>query len=212
MSKKDRLKAQKAKQDRLKKQAELEEKREKEEFEEGRKESRSVRKMKKKGGIKDEGVYYLILKLLMLAGYGYSVFFYGFITIIGITGKYIEPTPPKWVLWAFVAGVAAMTAGLFLTFFKKYFIAFPLCIGGMAAYLKGGSYLINKIKDYFATHTVEPALMDMDKDYMLRFYPVTVIGVISFALLVITVIRLMLIRKRKQQIKDSAPVKSIVED
>ena len=212
MSKKDRLKAQKAKQERIRRQAELEEKREKEDFEEGRKESRSVRKMKKQGGIKDEGVYYLILKLLMLAGYGYSVFFYGFITIIGIVGKYIEPTPPKWVLWAFVAGVIAMTAGLFLTFFKKYFIAFALCVGGMAAYLKGGSYLINKIKDYLATHTVEPDLMDMDKDYMLRFYPVIVIGVISLALLVITIIRLILIRKRKQLIKDSAPVKSIVED
>ncbi len=212
MSKKDRLKAQKARQDKQKKQAELEERLEKEEYDKGEKQSRSVKKMKKQRGIKDEPFYYLILKLLMLAGFGYSAFFYGLITIIGITGKYIEPTPPKWVLWFFVGSVAAMTAGLFLTFFKKYFIAFAFNVGGMAFYLKGGSFLINKIKSYLETHTVEPDLMDMDKTYMWRFYPVILIGVLSAVLLVITIIRLILIRKRQQLIKDTAPVKSIVED
>lgn len=212
MSKKDRLKAQKEKQDKLKKQAELEEKLEKEEYDKGKKESRSVRKMKKQRGIKDEPAYYLVLKLLMLAGFGYSAFFYGLITIIGITGKYIEPTPPKWVLWFFIVSVMSMTAGLFLTFFKKYFLAFGFNIVGMALYLKGGSYLINKISSYLETHTVEPDLMDMDKTYKWRFYPVILIGVLAAAFLIITIIRLILIRKRQQLIKDTAPVKSIVED
>lgn len=212
MSKKDRLKAQKQKQERLKKQAELDEQKEKKEFESGSKESKAVRKMKRQRGIKDEPVYYMILKILMLAGYGYSVFFYGSITIIGILGKYIEPTPPKWVLWMFIGSWIGITVGLFLSFFKRYFSAFVLCEGGMIAYLQGATYMIEKIQLYLRSHTVEPELMDMDKEYMLRYYPVGIIGFISFVLLVITVIRLILIRRRKQQIKDSAPVKSIVEE
>ncbi|MBR1423255.1 MAG: hypothetical protein IJ571_07445 [Ruminococcus sp.] len=212
MSKKDRLKAQKQKQEKLKKQAELDELKQKEEYESGSKESKAVRKMKKQSGIKDEPFYYMILKIIMLLGYGYSVFFYGSITIIGILGKYIEPTPPKWVLWVFIGSWITITAGMFLSFFKRYFSAFVLCIGGMIAYLHGANYMIEKIQMYLRTHTVKPELMDMDKEYMLRYYPIGIVGFISFVLLVITVIRLLLIRMRKQQIKDTAPVRSIVEE
>ena len=40
------------------------------------------------------------------------------------------------------------------TLFKKYFLAFGFNIVGMALYLKGGNYLINKISSYLETHTV----------------------------------------------------------
>lgn len=71
-----------------------------------------------------EPVYYLILKLLMIVPFAYSGFFYGGVTIVGIMGKYIEPVPPKWVLWAMSAGVVVMFAGILFAFFKN--ISFPL--------------------------------------------------------------------------------------
>ena len=121
MSKKDRLKAQKEKQDRLRKEEELEEQREREEARE--RQSRSAKKMMKKAKRtkpNGEPVYYLILKLLMIVPFAYSGFFYGGVTIVGIMGKYIEPVPPKWVLWAMAAGVVVMFAGILFAFFKKY--------------------------------------------------------------------------------------------
>ena len=86
MSKKDRLKAQKEKQDRLRKEEELEEQREREEARE--RQSRSAKKMMKKAKRtkpNGEPVYYLILKLLMIVPFAYSGFFYGGVTIVGLS-------------------------------------------------------------------------------------------------------------------------------
>lgn len=212
MSKKDRLKAQKEKQDRLKKEAELEEQREREEARE--KQSRSSKKMMKKAKrVKPNGepVYYLILKLIMIVPFAYSGFFYGGVTIVGIIGKYIEPVPPKWVLWAMAAGIVAMFAGILFAFFKKYIVSFVLSVGGTVSFLKAGGYLIKRIQDKLSTTAVDQSLQNMDKEYMWRFYPIIGVAVISTVLLICTVIRKLMERKRLQRERDNAPVESIID-
>lgn len=212
MSKKDRLKAQKEKQDRLKKEAELEEQREREEARE--KQSRSAKKMMKKAKrIKPNGepVYYLILKLIMIVPFAYSGFFYGGVTIVGIIGKYIEPVPPKWVLWAMAAGIVAMFAGILFAFFKKYIVSFVLSVGGTVSFLKAGGYLIKRIQDKLSTTAVDQSLQNMDKEYMWRFYPIVGVAVISTVLLICTVIRKLMERRRLQRERDNAPVESIID-
>ncbi|WP_302211077.1 hypothetical protein [uncultured Ruminococcus sp.] len=212
MSKKDRLKAQKEKQDRLKKEAELEEQREREEARE--KQSRSAKKMMKKAKrVKPNGepVYYLILKLIMIVPFAYSGFFYGGVTIVGIIGKYIEPVPPKWVLWAMAAGIVAMFAGILFAFFKKYIVSFVLSVGGTVSFLKAGGYLIKRIQDKLSTTAVDQSLQNMDKEYMWRFYPIIGVAVISTVLLICTVIRKLMERKRFQRERDNAPVESIID-
>lgn len=212
MSKKDRLKAQKEKQDRLKKEAELEEQREREEARE--KQSRSAKKMMKKAKrVKPNGepVYYLILKLIMIVPFAYSGFFYGGVTIVGIIGKYIEPVPPKWVLWAMAAGIVAMFAGILFAFFKKYIVSFVLSVGGTVSFLKAGGYLIKRIQDKLNTTAVDQSLQNMDKEYMWRFYPIVGVAVISTVLLICTVIRKLMERKRLQRERDNAPVESIID-
>lgn len=212
MSKKDRLKAQKEKQDRLKKEAELEEQREREEARE--KQSRSAKKMMKKAKrVKPNGepVYYLILKLIMIVPFAYSGFFYGGVTIVGIIGKYIEPVPPKWVLWAMAAGIVAMFAGILFAFFKKYIVSFILSVGGTVSFLKAGGYLIKRIQDKLNTTAVDQSLQNMDKEYMWRFYPIVGVAVISTVLLICTVIRKLMERRRLQRERDNAPVESIID-
>lgn len=212
MSKKDRLKAQKEKQDRLKKEAELEEQREREEARE--KQSRSAKKMMKKAKrVKPNGepVYYLILKLIMIVPFAYSGFFYGGVTIVGIIGKYIEPVPPKWVLWAMAAGIVAMFAGILFAFFKKYIVSFVLSVGGTVSFLKAGGYLIKRIQDKLSTTAVDQSLQNMDKEYMWRFYPIIGVAVISTVLLICTVIRNLMERRRLQRERDNAPVESIID-
>lgn len=212
MSKKDRLKAQKEKQDRLKKEAELEEQREREEARE--KQSRSAKKMMKKAKrVKPNGepVYYLILKLIMIVPFAYSGFFYGGVTIVGIIGKYIEPVPPKWVLWAMAAGIVAMFVGILFAFFKKYIVSFILSVGGTVSFLKAGGYLIKRIQDKLSTTAVDQSLQNMDKEYMWRFYPIIGVAVISTVLLICTVIRKLMERRRLQRERDNAPVESIID-
>ena len=199
MSKKDRLKAQKEKQDRLRKEEELEEQREREEARE--RQSRSAKKMMKKAKRtkpNGEPVYYLILKLLMIVPFAYSGFFYGGVTIVGIMGKYIEPVPPKWVLWAMAAGVVVMFAGILFAFFK------------MISFLKAGGYLIKRIQDKLSNSAVDQSLQNMDKEYMWRFYPIIGVAVISATLLICTIIRKLIERKRLQRERDNAPVESII--
>lgn len=212
MSKKDRLKAQKEKQDRLKKEAELEEQREREEARE--KQSRSAKKMMKKAKrVKPNGepVYYLILKLIMIVPFAYSGFFYGGVTIVGIIGKYIEPVPPKWVLWAMATGIVAMFVGILFAFFKKYIVSFILSVGGTVSFLKAGGYLIKRIQDKLSTTAVDQSLQNMDKEYMWRFYPIIGVAVISTVLLICTVIRKLMERRRLQRERDNAPVESIID-
>lgn len=212
MSKKDRLKAQKAKQDLVNKEIEEQEALEKEETKE--KQSKSARKMRHKARRfrpNGEPIYFLILKILMIVPFGYSGFFYGGVLIVGIFGGYIDETPPKWVAVCAFCGVLAMAVGIFISFFKKYIVSFVLNLGGTIAFLRAGQYMIEKIQYKLENYSVDESLQAMDKDYMRYYYPIIAVAVISLALLVCAIIRKILEKKRIQHEKDTAPVKSILE-
>lgn len=212
MSKKDRLKAQKAKQDILQKELEEQERLEKEEAK--YKQSKTAKKLRKKAKRDKAGrepVICLILKLLMIIPFGYSGFFYGGVLVVGVFGKYIEPLPPKWVGWCALAGAVLILAGILLSFFKKYVVSFIVTVGGTGVFLKAGSYMINHIQDRLDKVYVEESLQQMDRQYMGYYYPIIITAGISLILLVINIIRRILKKKKIQYEKDTAPVKSIVE-
>ena len=212
MSKKDRLKAQKQKQDMRKKQFEEQERIEQEEAKE--KHSKSARKMLKKAKKHrawGEPVYYIILKILMLIPYGYSGFFYGGVLAVGIIGGYIDDRPPKWVAVCVIAGIICIGVGIIFAFFKKYIVSFVLTLGGTIPFMKSALYMIHKIQDALNTKSVETELQNMDKEYMMYYYPIMIVAAIGFILLVDSVIRKIVRKKKLQHEKDTAPVKSIIE-
>ncbi len=212
MSKKDRLKSQKAKQDIIRKELEEQERLEKEEAK--LKQSKAAKKLRKKAKRDKAGrepVICLILKLLMIIPFGYSGFFYGGVLVLGIFGKYIEPLPPKWVGWCAVAGIVLILAGILLSFFKKYIISFIIILGGTGLFLKAGEYMISHIQERLDKVYVEESLQEMDKQYMGYYYPIMITAGISLILLAINIIRRILKKRRLQYEKDTAPVQSIVE-
>lgn len=212
MSKKDRLKAQKAKQDILQKELEEQERLEKEEAR--LKQSKAAKKLRKKAKRDKAGrepVICLILKLLMIIPFGYSGFFYGGVLVLGVFGKYIEPLPPKWVGWCALAGIILILAGILLSFFKKYIVSFIIIMGGTGVFLKAGEYMISHIQSRLDKVYVEESLQEMDKQYMGYYYPIMITAGISLILLAINIIRRILKRRRIRYEKDTAPVQSIVE-
>lgn len=212
MSKKDRLKAQKAKQDILQKELEEQERLEKEEAK--LKQSKAAKKLRKKAKRDKAGrepVICLILKLLMIIPFGYSGFFYGGVLVLGVFGKYIEPLPPKWVGWCALAGIILILAGILLSFFKKYIVSFIIIMGGTGVFLKAGEYMISHIQSRLDKVYVEESLQEMDKQYMGYYYPIMITAGISLILLAINIIRRILKRRRIRYEKDTAPVQSIVE-
>ncbi|WP_294405876.1 hypothetical protein [uncultured Ruminococcus sp.] len=211
MSKKDRLKAQKAKQDILKKEAEEQERLEAEEAK--LKQSKAAKKMMKKAKRKGrEPVFYLILKILMIVPFAYSGFFYGGVLVLGVFGKYITPQPPKWVGWCAAAGIVLILAGIIIAFLKKYLVSFIVTCVGTGVFLKAPQYMIGKIQNILENYTVDESYLDMDKQYMQYYYPIICTAVISLILLIFAVIRKIRDKKQAQHQKDTAPVESIVSE
>lgn len=206
MSKKGRLRKQAAIQAQKKKQ----EQKLQSKSDEKAKNTRS-KSAKKLLSAKREPVVFKILRILMLAPYLYSGFYYGGILIFGIFGHYIEPAPPAWVGRCVLAGVILLTGAVTAEFMKKHYISFVLSVSGTLAYLKGVNYLISYIRKRLDEVYVEEGLQDMDKVYMTRHYPV--IGVAALSLIITVIYAVMQIRRRKKAryLKDTAPVKSIVD-
>lgn len=212
MSKKEKLKKQKEKQDLLKKEIEEQEKLEREEAK--LKQSKAARKMMKKSkGLHPFGepLYYLILKILMLVPFGYSGFFYGGVLGIGILGGYIDNKPPMWVAVCIISGAAVIGIGILFSFFKKYIVSAVLIFGGTISFMKSAMYMINKIQEILNSKSVDTELQNMDKEYMLYYYPIMIISVFAVVLLVDSIIRKIVSKKKLQLEKDSAPVKSIID-
>jgi glucan phosphoethanolaminetransferase (alkaline phosphatase superfamily) len=211
MSKKDRLKAQKEKQDIIQKEIEEQERLEAEEAR--HKQSKSAKKMMKKAKRARHGrepIICLILKILMLVPYGYSGFFYGGVLVTGVFGGYIEPAPPKWVGWCALIGSVLVLAGIIVSFFKKYIASFIVICGGTGVFLKGAEYMINKIQNHLENYAVDEAYENMDKQYMIYYYPIMAVAAVAFILLVISVVRKILKNRRAKYQRDTAPVASIV--
>lgn len=206
MSKKGRLRKQAAIQAAQKKENEQQQRSKDEKAKNIR--SKSAKKLL---GKKREPIVFTILRLLMLIPFFYSGFYYGGILIFGIFGHYIEPAPPAWVGRCVLVGVILVTASVIIEFLKKHYISLVLSAAGTICYIKGVNYLISYIRKRLDEVYVEESLQDMDRVYMIRHYPIIGVAGISFIIAVIyTVIR---IRKKKKAkyLRDTAPVKSIVD-
>lgn len=213
MSKKDRLKAQAAKQ----RQARLElEEQEREEREQARRrQSRSARKILKKaerGRYGKEPLGFIFLKLLMLIPFAYSGIYWGGIQIFGMVFDLIEPKPPAWVFWSTLAGVLLALVGVVMTFFKKYIPSFVTIAAGTGLFLRAAQYFIDYIQQQLETRYVEEALRNMDKEYMQHLYPMGGVAAVSLMILVWWAILKILAHRREQRLRDTAPVKSIVDE
>ena len=79
--------------------------------------------------------------------------------------------------------------------------------------MKGAVHIINRISERLENYSgANPDLMDMDRDYMLYYYPIMIITLLSFILAAITVVKRIKKKKRLQLERDNAPVKSIVDE
>jgi uncharacterized membrane protein YphA (DoxX/SURF4 family) len=210
MSKKDRLKAEKEKQ--LIRQREIEEEERLEAEEAKLKRSKAAKKLmrKAKRAKRKEPIFFVILKILMIVPFGYSGFFYGGVLAVGVFGKYIEETPPTWVGWCTVAGVVLIGIGIIIAFFRKYLVSFIINCVGTGVFLKAAQYMIDAIQYKLENYSVDDEYLDMDKQYMLYYYPIVGVVAISLVLLIASIVRKILAKKRAQYERDTAPVESIV--
>ena len=216
MSKKDRLKAQKEKQEKERKELEELEKKQAElsrssESKSARKMREQAKKHEKKFRPFGEPVYFLILKILMLVPFAYSGFFYGGVLAAGVFGGAIDDKPPVWVGWCTVIGVLVIGAGIFLAFFKKYIASFVFNSAGTIVFLKAAQYMIDKIKGYLSQRAVEESLQNMAKQYMKYYYPITGVIIISFVLLICSIVINRCKKNKLRHEQETAPVKSIIE-
>ena len=154
----------------------------------------------------------LIFKLLALAVYIYSVFFWGSVTLIGIFGNsYDDFPPPAWVGIAMASGWAVITAAIVLTFLRKEITAFLLGSAGIAAYLAAAGWFVSAIRDLLETRDVTNDLIDMDREYIFRYFPIIASGVFLLVPAVMKAVRLIGEKRRRKREEQSAPVKSIID-
>ena len=216
LTKKERLKKQAEKQREMIKQEEKKE----ESLKEKNKKSRAVEKYSKsKESLKkksDEPKYYLLLKLLELVPYGYSVIFWGGVLVIAILGDMINDYEFSEVsdITAVCIIVSAVILALAFVFqlFKKYLIGFVASLVGAAVYFSAIRDFIRPITNYLQEKAVDPELIEMDKLWMKRCYPVWVFAALSFVLLCDKTVRYIIRKKKEKEKKDNAPVKSIISD
>ncbi len=208
MSKKDRLKKEKARQTERERLDELEEQREREEAK--FKESRAAKKMRRAAKRGYPNALMVLFTLLMLASFGYSGFFYGGIMIVGQFTGAAEVMPAHTGLMMLIAD-ALMLTGIVLSFARKYIVQGVFTLGGSGLYLFAAHRVIADIQDRLEKYYVEPELQTMDKTYMKYCYPI--IGVTVFGAVILAVALTAYIRKKRRlkREKDNAPVRSIVE-
>ncbi|MDE6148496.1 MAG: hypothetical protein K2F81_00150 [Ruminococcus sp.] len=214
MSKKEKLRVQKEKQDKLMQEMELQEQREIEAARSGMSKSaeRFIKKAKKERKNGYEGKVLMLLKLLMLIPLAYSGIFYCAVTVAGIATGYMSEMP-KWVGAVMGIGSLIIIAGVLFAFFKKYIISFIAVLAGTVFYMRGAMYIIDNISDKLKNYSgANPDLMDMDKDYMLYYYPIMIVTLFSFIMAIISIVKKIKKKKRLQSERDNAPVKSIIEE
>jgi glucan phosphoethanolaminetransferase (alkaline phosphatase superfamily) len=212
MSKKSRLQKQKEKQTEMKRLADLEELEEREEAK--YKESKAARKLRKKARRekkrKGGGVLIFIFKLLMVAAFLWSGFFYGGVTIVGAMTSVAEFIPKRIAVIMIIADVV-IAVGLVLAFLGKNKIQALFCIPGSAAFFYAGLKVVLDIQERMENVYVDSDLENMDKTYMLYYFPILAITLFSAIILVIAIVRLIKQKRRQKVERDNAPVASIVE-
>ncbi len=211
MTNKERLKKQKEKQLAAEKKAAQQEQQLKDNFQE----SKESKKYRKKGKT-SEPVYYLILKLAMLAPYAYSVVFWGGVLSVALLGgmiyKFEFSQASEYTAVWIISSAAVMAAALVFEFFRKYIAGAVLAVGGTAAYFHGVDQFIKPITARLKEVAVAPELLEMDKKWMYRCYPAAAFAVIACLLLAIKLISVFIKRRKEKLAHDNAPVKSIVSD
>lgn len=212
MSKKERLDKIKAKQDAVAK-AQLEaETLERQAASQGISKSgkKMLKKAQKEKKHNHESVLFLLLKIIMLVPLAISGLYYGGITVLGVLAGYMNDMP-KWIAGAMGIGVAVIIAGVILAFCKKYLPSFILVAGGTISYMRAATYIVGKISDKLENYSgANPELMDMDSEYMLHYYPILITLAISLILTIIWAVKFTKKRKKLKQLRDNAPVESII--
>ena len=208
MSKKSRLRAQKAKQLEQLRRLEIEEREEREMAKNGS-QSKSAKKYMKSARRKEPKVY-LILKLLMLIPYAVNGLFFGCVTILAVLFVGINDIGNS-MAYKLMIALAAMTVGIVFEFLRKYILGFVFSGFGSGLFFGVGVSFVRKIQYYMETRYVAPENAKMDIKYMLQFYPIGLIAVFSFALLAISVAEKMIKRKREKDRYNNQPVKSIID-
>ena len=111
----------------------------------------------------------------------------------------------------FGVGLGLTALGLIMAFVKKYYASFILNLAGVITYMKGANFLIGNISKNLENYDgASAAISKLDKTYMIRYYPILIILVISFILALTTFIKYLKKKKKIKEQKDNAPVKSII--
>ena len=169
-------------------------------------------KKAKHGRYGKEPWMFMVIKLLMLLPFAWSGIYYGLIMIFGTFGGYIEPQPPAWVGWCMLAGDIIVLGGILTEFFKKHIPAFVVIAVGTGLYLRAAQYFIDYLTDRLDKVWVEEEMQSINTDYMKHHYPMAAVAALELIILVWWIILKLLASRKAKLLRDTAPVKSIVED
>ena len=163
--------------------------------------------------MKKEPLPLLIIKIIMLASFLYSGFFYGGVTVVGVyTGAMTVTEKGALTLGsanAMLIGILLMLAGLILAFFKRHIISFIASISGTLIYL----YVAYERVIKFAAQRVSASGdLNPQTKYMLWYYPIAAFAAGSLALLTVSIVIGVNKKRKARKMRDNAPVKSIIED
>lgn len=208
MSKKQRLDKQKQRQLEQQRLEEAEERREREEAK--YRESRAAKRMRRAAKRGYPNALMLVLTVLMLAAFGYSGFYYGGITIVGQLSKMAENIPAHTAHYM-IAADALMFVGIIMSFAGKHIIQAIFNLSGSGLFLYAAHRVVADIRERLEKYYVEPALQEMDKDYMRYYYPIAAVTLISTIILAIALTAKIRKSLRQKRERDNAPVESIVD-
>lgn len=212
MSKKSRLKKQKEKQVQMKKLADLEELEEKEAAK--HRESKGAKKLRRRAKRSLSDSWLIIPKLIMLAAFLWSGFFYGGVLSAAVLGDgiYISANEfmPHWVAYFTLAGEAAALAGILLAFFKIYPAAFAAAAVGNVLYMRAVRFVMKNLRHFLDTQWVDEEQKNMYREYMIRYYPFMITFLMAALLFGVWIFRTISRKRREKSERDNAPVESIV--
>ena len=153
-----------------------------------------------------------IIKYLMLSLFGYGVVFWGGTGVLLVTGSSFDDfSPPAWIAFALIGGSAVLIAAGVLSWRRLNIIAFFPAAVGTAAMLAAAGWFVKTARHELENRVVSNELLDLDKHYMYRALPVLAGGVLALVLAVVQVARRIRKKRKEQQQRDNAPVRSIVD-
>lgn len=162
--------------------------------------------------MKKEPFIYLLLKLVMLASFLYSGLFYGGVTVVGVYTGAMTVTEEGALTTAsanvMLVGILFMVLGLVFAFLKKYIVSFMASFLGTLLYLY---VAYDRVIKFAANRVSASGEIDLDNKYKIWYYPIAVFALISLLLMIISIVKKIKKRKQDKNIRDNAPVKSIVE-